>query len=1321
MVGDRSCAVLALLLAGVTAGAAAPPFVEEPTNGSVVLGSEAELRCAVRGGGAVQWARGGLLLGTPPTPAHPRYRLAGDPQQGQHHLRIAGVRLEDDDVFECQVAGGDGAPPQASRPALLTVLVPPGPPTLELPPGAELPWVGGAEVQVRCHAPDARPAARLTLTLGGEPLPDVSTRVVEGSHPKLSSSEATVRLTPPSHAHGQRLVCSAANEAGPAPAEAELTLDVLFPPSAPTIEGLESPHVRAGDTLRLVCVVRGGNPPPSLHWDKDGVPLAGSWVTEGHPGVSRSRVTVTVTPGDDGSTLRCSTHSPLPPGGGSASVTLSVTYPPAEVTIAGTPTVAENGTVALSCTSSPSNPPVQLRWWLGGRELTPTDVTRTQAEGRGWVTVSNVTLGGRRQEHGRPLVCEAAAPGLGARSATLVLSVTHPPQQLWLEAPPPNSTFRVGQRLRLACHARGGHPPPRLVWTKDGRPLKEGTQVWGGAVVTRELEVTLTPSDNGAAYGCRPGGDPPAPPLSARTRLRVLFPPASVTITASPREPRPGHTLTLTCLAATAHPAPDLRWHHQGRMLAGERLPPSAGAFGGVSAASRLRLPLGLGDQGQRVTCHALSPALGVAVSADHRLVLRHAPQFSAGAGALVVAREHGGARLPLTVLAHPPVESCAWSLAGRPLLPEGSPRHRPLEGGGLDIANVTRGDAGTYRVECRNAEGAASTHLRLHVHYPPAIVRVPDPVVVDEGGSAELLCEAEGSPLPPGLTWGRLASGGRGRGASPGAAPRGGLPVGRLRVLGARRDLGGPYECRVDTGVAPPARAIVRLVVRYGPELEAESEAEPVPVLVPDGADTAQLRCRAGVPGVQLRWEHRGHPLRPEETRFQEHQWHEGPWTSSLLTVANISQDRARLRHQYHRRDWDQYKNRHRHQYLNWHQDQNWDWDQNQTLGAFVCVAQNPLGTVRRRLQLRLADRPEPPQNLRVSGVTPTSLHLAWTPGFDGGLPQSFLVSARGPGAPPPAATLLVPGSTLTLGGLRPATPYDVTVRARNDRGDSAAAVIRAVTSGNGGSRGRKWGWAPETGEKPETGRPNRKWAGNASPGRKRRVGREADPEVPPEVLHSGSGWRMLAGTGNSVRRTRKLGGWTGSGSGLAMKEGPRVSGNTSGWGPEVGGREPEVKVGGGLGTGSERKYLWMGTGKLPDDSLGGGEEAATPPAAGFAFPPALAGALGALGGLLLLGPAALWGALWRRRHIRGAEPGVRRGDPAIGVKAGSPNEYGHVTAAPESLELSSTGSWVTPSDPHPWDPAVEFHPYEDVAEWGGYEELTPPDLRFTAQGELV
>lgn len=47
------------------------------------------------------------------------------------------------------------------------------------------------------------------------------------------------------------------------------------------------------------------------------------------------------------------------------------------------------------------------------------------------------------------------------------------------------------------------------------------------------------------------------------------------------------------------------------------------------------------------------------------------------------------------------------------------------------------------------------------------------------------------------------------------GLRPLQGAPRGRLGVTGARRELGGPYECRVDTGVPPPARAVVRLVVR--------------------------------------------------------------------------------------------------------------------------------------------------------------------------------------------------------------------------------------------------------------------------------------------------------------------------------------------------------------------------------------------------------------------------------------------------------------------------------------------------------------------------
>ncbi|OWK49547.1 Nephrin [Lonchura striata] len=249
--------------------APAPPFLEEPANGSAVLGEGAELRCRVRVGVAVQWARAGLLLGAPPTRAHPRYRLAGDPEKGEHHLRIRPVALEDDGAFSCQAGQGNGT--RGSRPALLS----------------------------------------------------------------------------------------------------------------------------------------------------DGEPLEGAW-SEDEGGVARTRLVFSPAPEDDGATLRCRAVTSLPGGGASASVKLRVSYPPAELTLQGSGAVAEGGEARLSCTSAPSNPPVRLRWWLGGTELRPS----AEGPAPGGGTVSNVTLRGRGQDHGSALVCEAETPGVGTRSVAVTVSVS---------------------------------------------------------------------------------------------------------------------------------------------------------------------------------------------------------------------------------------------------------------------------------------------------------------------------------------------------------------------------------------------------------------------------------------------------------------------------------------------------------------------------------------------------------------------------------------------------------------------------------------------------------------------------------------------------------------------------------------------------------------------------------------------------------------------------------------------------------------------------------------------------------------------------------
>ncbi|NXU97560.1 NPHN protein, partial [Cettia cetti] len=100
-----------------------------------------------------------------------------------------------------------------------------------------------------------------------------------------------------------------------------------------------------------------------------------------------------------------------------------------------------------------------------------------------------------------------------------------PPQELWVEAPPPNATFRVGEGLRLLCHARGGHPAPKLTWSKAGRPLADAPpQSRSGHVTSRALPLVATPSDNSAPYRCEaaPAHKGAPPTRSEPVRLRVL-------------------------------------------------------------------------------------------------------------------------------------------------------------------------------------------------------------------------------------------------------------------------------------------------------------------------------------------------------------------------------------------------------------------------------------------------------------------------------------------------------------------------------------------------------------------------------------------------------------------------------------------------------------------------------------------------------------------------------------------------------------------------------------------------------------------------------
>ncbi|KAK2088261.1 Nephrin [Saguinus oedipus] len=503
-----------------------------PENLTVVEGASVELQCGVSTpGSAVQWAKDGLLLGPDPRiPGFPRYRLEGDPAKGEFHLHIEACDLSDDAQYECQVGRSETGPELLSPRVILSILGMVPPKVLQLTPeaGTLVTWVAGQEYVVSCMSGDAKPAPDITILLSGQTIFDISANVNEGSQQKLFTVEATARVTPQSSDNGQLLVCEASSPALDAPIKASFTMNVLFPPGPPVIEwpGQDEGHVRAGQSLELPCVSRGGNPLATLQWLKNGQPVSTAWGTEHTQAVARSMLVMTVRPEHHGARLSCESHNSVSAGTQERGITLQVTFPPSAIIILGSASQAENKNVTVSCVSKSSRPRVLLRWWLGWRQLLPTEETVMDDHGSnkggsrdvscvsagdwdglrplarwmgvlwspclkltpcqglhgGHISMSNLTFLARREDNGLTLTCEAFSEAFTKDTfkKSLTLNVKYPAQKLWIEGPPEGQKLRAGTRVRLVCLAIGGNPEPSLTWYKKGFVWAGSTNPVGG-------------------------------------------------------------------------------------------------------------------------------------------------------------------------------------------------------------------------------------------------------------------------------------------------------------------------------------------------------------------------------------------------------------------------------------------------------------------------------------------------------------------------------------------------------------------------------------------------------------------------------------------------------------------------------------------------------------------------------------------------------------------------------------------------------------------------------------------------------------------------
>nr|XP_020475759.1 nephrin isoform X2 [Monopterus albus] len=816
-----------------------------------------------------------------------------------------------------------------------------------------------------------------------------------------------LKVTALSSDNGRQLACHAKNSALFRPMETTLTMDVYFPPQPPVIVGLEREEVKAGRILRLECVSYGGNPLATLHWTKNGKVLSTIWEEDIDMQKSSSILNLKITPADNQALLCCESINLVSLLPLSISRKITVLFEPAEVILSGSFTAIEGQQLDLSCYATSSNPPVQIRWWLGYKELNATVATVEEGDNGGMTTISNMTHQVSREEDGLELTCEAFNQGTHfSKTQMTKISVYYPPQKVWIDAPTQDAPFHAGSKVHLICFSTGGNPLGTLTWFKNGKKVAHAlTQTTFDRGVARELVLVLMASDNMAVYRCDATNEAKKT-ISSHTKLMVHFTAISMKITTTQEQLRRGQILTLECQSGSSNPKADINWSLGPLRFQGVEQPPQKSFYGGVSVRSFLSLNLSSHHHNQRVICQAYSPVLAEGVSTFFKLSVLYPPEFSPDQPTQIQVVEDDMVTIPLLLSANPEEVSCIWLHRREKLVKEGNLHYHWSDEFSLEIKNVTRKDGGVYTVECTNDEGVNKTSITLDVQYAPSVKAEKDPVFVNLGETADLICVADANPIISGMfSWKWL---GEEEVAIEGETQQD--ESGLLTIHNVTRAHAGLYQCTVNNGIAPPASVDVQLVVQFKPEIQKGAQWRKV-ASRGDGTTTAEVVCQAeGIPRVSFSWEKNGLRMDFANPRYEERTVREGSFHTSTVRVVNVS---AALDY-----------------------------------AVFSCTAGNALGEDKLDIQLISTSHPDPPSSFRQVSVTHDSVTLDWIPGFNGGLQQRFRIRYRWDQSIsflymdvfPPSAAIF------TVTGLQPVTTYNFSVNALNAMGESGYADNNAV-----------------------------------------------------------------------------------------------------------------------------------------------------------------------------------------------------------------------------------------------------------------------------------
>ncbi|XP_054719149.1 nephrin-like [Uloborus diversus] len=982
-------------------------FRVKPKDTEIIEGQSSDLQCHIGNqAGAVQWSKDGFVLGfDPDIPGYPRYSMIVDERRGVYNLRLKGVQLDDEGEYQCQVGPTHKNHPIRAA-ARVTVLVPPKMLEIENHANGSILEVREAErITLTCISRHSKPAAKLKWYRNG--------LLLQGGsfHPKeeitghrIHSISSTITLYVIMDDSGASYTCEATHRALSYTMRTTITIDVLYPPGIPEIEGYqEGDIVQVGDTLTLACITRGGNPQAELIWYRDNVQVDMSYSTSGREVTNIHTFTVDET--DNNAIYRCESSNSVTYHPRIANVKLSVQFAPSKIVIVGPSEGRVGSSISMSCSAGPSNPPSKLTWYIDGK-LEPSTTSEVEVSKGGWLTTSNITVTLTRQDpDNKTFACHADSDALKETIKEAVsFSVVYPPSPPSIMGYEEGTPIKSGDFQTFTCVAIGGNPLATLRWFKRDREVRGITSISGSGVFS-EIVIRADASDNGAIYRCEAINSATDKALISNIKLTVHFPPSSVTMKITPNRPRAGELVSILCDSGSSNPQSTLHWWRNGEAVSGYDSEVSEAVYGGKSTHSRLDLNVSSKDDEAIFTCQATNNVLERSVHQSLTLRVFFKPEFLVASlekfdvveGEILIAN--------LTARANPAVIAYSWRkgpITPIPSVPQGGKINFRVTSRGplLEIRDSRREDAGQYECEATNSEGTGHTMIVVNVLYPAAVTTVTRSVALSENEDASFECAAIGNPMGSDVVrWRR-------EGFDLGRRSVERLEWGRahLTVINVTRRDAGVFECVAYNGIGKEAVAKAQLIVKFKPETYLTKRYKKVAA---ERGETVRLRCLAvGAPIVKFLWSNERGINLTESPNSLKHSMK----SSQVDTVT-----------------WESIL------YINNVEDEDF--------GRYTCTGTNEMGSDSLRVMLNKRGKPDPPEDFKVQNFTSDRVLLSWNPGFDGGSPQFFRIRYMVKGSQEAYTADVLPtnASVFMITGLEPGTEYAFSLMAWNVYGETS------------------------------------------------------------------------------------------------------------------------------------------------------------------------------------------------------------------------------------------------------------------------------------------